>query len=238
MKKFLKFLFLVVLVTNSCTKNSSNRKELLKKEALNWVATERMGLNNTRHIIQETGDTIVIENLTLIENTFSNFDIDTTKKRIRIFSFNTPPLTSSFFQTNSDSLLSEIKNMESSILDTTFLSKEFPIDKPQEWINEKVRNKTDLWIARNENKKSFLQISEPIINSNNEILISSQISLRDYIIDKTVILSKKNNNWEIVNQNTLIGKYLPPEKKEIKNENGKTTFAITRALIFLGDYDI
>lgn len=230
---------LIIVLTGLICYSCHDKKELdIKKEVLDFILKDRIRLNSTVQIIKESNDSIGIFNLTLIENSYNDFFIDTTKKSILIFSYNTPSFSHPFFSDSIDFIIKQIQNLQSSLWDTTSLKLDIKIDSPLKEYGDTVNNRTDLWIQNNINNKAFLQISEPVYNPKGEVLVASRITVDGYVIDKSYILKKENDNWVAVGHSTLIGKFSSPESEEIINPDGIKVIAEKRYLIVLGYYDI
>jgi len=229
--------FTVILIGLLCYSCSERTDTDLNKEIFEFILKDRIKLNSTVQIIQESNDSIGIFNLTLIENSFSDIEIDTTKNEVRIFSYNTPPLSHPFFKDSMLFIKNQIENLECSLWDTTSLNINIEIDSPLKEYGDTIRNKTGLWLARNEDK-AFLQISEPVYNVNGEVMVSALITLKDYVIDKSYVLNKVNRQWEIKEFSTLVGKYSDSEIEEVINPDGEKIIAKSRYLIVIGYYDI
>jgi hypothetical protein len=234
----MKKIFTIVLIGMICY-SCYDKKELdIKKKVLEYVVKDRIKLNSTVQIIKESNDTIRIFNLTLIENSYSDILIDTTKKSILIFSYNTPSFSHPFFKDSIDRIIKQIQSLKSSLWDTTSLNLDIKIDSPLKEYGDTVKNRTDLWIHNNINNKSFLQISEPIYNPKGEVLVATRINVNGYVIDKSYILKREIDNWVAVGHSTIIGKFSAPKVEEIINPDGKKVISEKRYLIVLGYYDI
>ena len=230
---------LIIVLTGIICYGCHEKTELnLKKEVLEYVLKDRFKLNSTVRIIKESNDSIGIFNLTLIENSFNDFFIDTKKKSILIFSYNTPSFSHPFFSDSIDFIIKQIQSLESSLWDTTSLNLDIKIDSPLKEYDDTLNDRTDLWIQNNINNKAFLQISEPVYNLKGEVLVASRITVDGYVIDKSYILKKENDNWVAVGHSTLIGKFSSPEFEEITNPDGIKVTVEKRYLIVLGYYDI
>lgn len=230
---------LIILLTGIICYACHDKKESdLKKGVLGYVLKDRIKLNSTVQVIKESNDSIGIFNLTLIENSFNDFFIDTTKKSLLIFSYNTPSFSHPFFSDSIDFIINQVQSLKSSLWDTTSLNLDIKIDSPLKEYGDSVKDRTDLWIQNNINNKAFLQISEPVYNPKGEVLVASRITVDGYVIDKSYILKKENDNWVAVGHSTLIGKFSSPEFEEITNPDGTKVIAKKRYLIVLGYYDI
>ena len=86
--------------------------------------------------------------------------------------------------------------------------------------------------------KTFLLISEPIYNTDGEVMVSAYITSRDYIIDKSYVLRKIKQKWEIHDYSTIVCKYSEPEIEKIINNRGEEITETTLYHIVVGYYDI
>jgi hypothetical protein len=210
----------------------------LRKEVFDFILKDRIKLNSTIHIIRDSNDSIRIFNLTLIEDSYNELVMDSTKNRIRIFSYNTPSYSHSFFGNSKDSILKRIQRLESRPWDTTSLNIDIKIDSPNNEYGDTIKNKTALWIQNNLVDKSFLQISEPLFNINGEVLVATKISTNDYVIDKYYILKRNGDNWVTIKQDALVGKYTDYEFGEIIKPDGTKVPFGKRNLIVIGYFDL
>jgi len=225
---------LIGLILYSCTdKNNVD----LRKEIFEFVLKDRIKLNSTINILQESNDSIRIYNLTLIENSFSDIPLDTVNNSVTIFN-NSLSLPSSFIKDSISFIANQLKSLKSTSWDTTSLNIDIKIDSPLKELADSIKNRTDLWIANNVKNKAFLQISEPVYNIKGEVMVSARVIVKDYINDKSYILSKENSLWQIAKYSTIVLKQSEPHIKEIIKPDGTKVIENTRYMIVVGYFDI
>ncbi len=234
---FLSILSCLILISCSNNIETTKFKKHTRDEVLEIVLDDLVKLNNTNHILQGSNDTLIISNLTLIYNSDINIVIDTSENLLFTFTMNSIYLDNPFFDKSIESIEEQIENLVSTSWDTSSLKTDIPVDNPFDELADTIGNSTGTWISLNIDKKSFIEVSEPIYNSNNDVLVSANISIGQYIIGKLYILENSKSGLKIKQAVTMVGKLTLGEIIE-GSENEDGSYSQREYLVFLGYYDL
>ncbi|WP_430814046.1 hypothetical protein [Carboxylicivirga sp. RSCT41] len=234
----MKKILIAIILGAVCYSCINPKENILNQDIFELIIKDRIRLNSTVQILQETNDSLGIFNITLIENSNIDVELDTTRNRLVFLGGQSIPLSHPFFMDSVDYIDHQLDHLKSSSWDTTSLGLKIEIDSPLEELGDSIKYKTLWWIDKYVKDKAFLQIGQPIFNVNGEALVATEIMIEDYVINKMYILNRVNDNWKIIDSNSSIGKFTPPEIKEKTNPDGTIARTETRYLIFLGNYDI
>jgi len=223
----------------SCSNNVKTKqlKKHTRDEVLEIVLEDLVKLNNTKHILQESNDTLFFSNLTLIYNSSTDIEINTAENLLFTFTMNSIYLDNPFFEESMESIESQIENLSSTNWDTSSLNIDIPVDNPLEELDDAPGDITSFWIDSNIKEKSFIKVSEPIFNVNGDVIVSANISTGKYIIGKLYILENSESGLKVGKTVTMVGKLTFGEKIENPEPNKEETYSQTQYLMFLGYYD-
>lgn len=202
------------------------------------VVDDRLKLDGKGTILPDSGDTIVVSNLTLIENSYRNYFFNKEKNLLGIFSLNAPELSDTFFLNSLDLVLEQISVMSPGSWSPKSIQSDIIVESPNSLASEEAVNRVVSWIESNRYTKSYLQISEPIFNKKGEVLVGAKITAGRYEIDKWYLMTPAENSWKIVKSQTLVGKVMVPTTEDVRDSNGNVGTKTTHYTTVLGYYDI
>jgi hypothetical protein len=216
--KYTALLTFIVLLMTSCS--IKNNFENYKYELLKSITNEYFKLQDSELILEESNDTIRINEIRLIPFTESNFYFDSTKNELFLYLFHCPTLNNNYFKDSLNFILEQIPNIETTYWDSAFLMNQIKIVNIDTVKSINKKENIYLWIAHQKSQISFLMITEPLININGQVLISSNLYANPYVISKYLIFEKTKNHWQSIDSLTVIS------KQKIEYFNKMTRLAI------------
>ncbi|GAO31685.1 hypothetical protein [Geofilum rubicundum] len=222
---FLFFWVLAFFIGGASCLNSSHKELVRKHEVLHVVLSDVLNFQARSVIIDN--DTIRIAEIALLSNSFSDLNLDSAGI-LSIFSYNTPPLSHSFFNENKIGLYSQISSLKTTVWDLSLVNENVRILDFEEVLASNASRSDLMLIAKNRHKMSVLYISEPVFNKVGDVLVSAKIFTARHNIDRCYLLKRNGGAYVINEESTIVSRI----HQEIEDD------VIKEYELFLGQYDL
>ena len=220
---------LILSCSNKENKNTENKKvvktystsETVKRnhEILNLIIDRWAPLSN-QLLGRNNGDTIFVNEIVLVPESYTDFNIDTTKNSFSIIPHTFLLSVDSNIKAHRDTVIKQIKQA-----------------KPSEWdsrlIYSTIRIEPTMTIKKASfpgeihDKNSFLVVSEPIEYSKDEFFVIGLLYTKKILLDNLYIVKKVNNRWNVIDAESAVIKLVVNRGKIVVNKDGSTTQQIS-----------
>ena len=223
---------LILSCSNKENKNTENKKvvkiysisETVKRnhEILNVIIDRWAPLSN-KLLGRNNGDTIFVNEIVLVPESYTNFNIDTTKNSFSIKPHRFLLSVNSKITAHRDTVIKQIKQATPSEWDSRLIYSTIRIE-PTMTI------KKASFPGEIHDKNSFLVVSEPIEYSKDEFFVIGLLYTKKILLDNLYIVKKVNNRWKVIDAESAVIKLVLNRGKIVVNKDGSTTQQISSSI--------